>query len=388
MPTTLIIIMQIPLMNQKNKIPSSLVRNKAKTQTKTKISNQYYTPKFQSPPARLYNEYLSSAVFSTPGLNHHLSLPSPVAPFGDESSSSDLISDMSSPGDFVFNEPNSYFPNAGQYNNGNSLMPSTTPKEELQNVFYEEGRPISPAGLPMSATAVGHGLPSPPTSIHNQRRMPVSFIDRGRSQSSGIVVERPPHQAFPPLPLMTKSHSISGPTASPSAVDPLAPPVELDINGRKPRQWRNRKYRCSHCTLVFFDRDLALYARHIEKVEAEYEAYRNSSHGGHGNNSGGGGPEPSGRKFKCPEPTCPWSKIGFVRKLEQQKHYTRKHGNPTFECRFWCPDGKEKFPGCRVCTTHWHADSGNRLRHERAVHGVVWSETYASQVRQQPLPRS
>lgn len=131
--------------------------------------------------------------------------------------------------------------------------------------------------------------------------------------------------------------------------------VQLDYNGRKPRQWRNRKYRCSHCNLTFYDRELASYADHIMQVERD-----------HGS---------SGRRFKCTEPTCHWSKIGFVRKLEQQKHFIRKHGSPTFECRFWSPNGKEKYKGYRVCTTHWHADSGNRLRHERAVHRTVWSES-------------
>ncbi|KAI9212179.1 hypothetical protein DS838_002926 [Geotrichum bryndzae] len=134
--------------------------------------------------------------------------------------------------------------------------------------------------------------------------------------------------------------------------------VHLDCNGRKPRQWRNRKYRCSHCDLQFYDRDLDKYAAHIEHIEM-------TEH-----------PDASGRRFKCPESSCPWSKIGFARKLEQVKHHTRKHGNPTFECRFWAPDGAEKFPGACVCTTHWHADSGNRLRHERAVHGAVWSDEY------------
>ena len=112
---------------------------------------------------------------------------------------------------------------------------------------------------------------------------------------------------------------------------------------------------------MFYDRDLGLYAAHIESVERAAAVAATPTSG-------------SGRKFKCPEPSCAWHKIGFVRKLEQQKHHTRKHGNPTFECRFWTADGTEKYPGSGVCTTHWHADSGNRLRHERAVHGSVWNE--------------
>lgn len=130
---------------------------------------------------------------------------------------------------------------------------------------------------------------------------------------------------------------------------------KLDYNGRKQRQWKNRKYKCSHCDLVFFDHELSTYATHIIKIEKK------------------GGLEASGRRFKCTEPSCHWSKIGFVRKLEQQKHFTRKHGNPTFECRFWKPGKKEKYKGSRVCNTRWHADSGNRLRHERSVHRAVWS---------------
>lgn len=130
----------------------------------------------------------------------------------------------------------------------------------------------------------------------------------------------------------------------------------LDYNGRKPRKWKNRKYKCSHCDLSFYDKDLHLYADHVEKVEKQKD-----------------GQSLTRRKYKCAEPTCPWHKIGFLRKLEAQKHFVRKHGVPKFECRFWCADG-EKFPGAGICTTRWHADSGNRSRHEHAIHGAAFEK--------------
>lgn len=126
----------------------------------------------------------------------------------------------------------------------------------------------------------------------------------------------------------------------------------LDFNGRRLRKWKNRRYQCSHCDLSFYDEDLDEYARHVEEVERLQ------------------GTAATRRKYKCAEPSCPWHKIGFFRKLEARKHYSRKHGIPEFECRFWAGENKEKFPGCGVCTSRWHADSGNRIRHEQAIHKV------------------
>uniref|UniRef100_A0A060T293 ARAD1C23584p n=1 Tax=Blastobotrys adeninivorans TaxID=409370 RepID=A0A060T293_BLAAD len=148
--------------------------------------------------------------------------------------------------------------------------------------------------------------------------------------------------------------SCAAPAPTTSTNEPSTPQSgdgDLDFNGRKHRRWKNRKYKCSHCDLSFLDADLDLYAQHVEHVEKNTE----------------NGILLTRRKYKCAHPSCPWHKIGFLRKLEAQKHFVRKHGVPQFECRFWVPEG-EKFPGCGVCTTRWHADSGNRSRHEHAIH--------------------
>ncbi|KAK7204555.1 hypothetical protein BZA70DRAFT_281108 [Myxozyma melibiosi] len=118
----------------------------------------------------------------------------------------------------------------------------------------------------------------------------------------------------------------------------------VDYNGRRRRIYTKTQFACNHCPRKFSIKDMDEYARHVEEFNIQ-------------------------REFKCPEPSCPWAKIGFQRKLEKDRHFTRKHGVPKYECRFWAGPGKEKFPGAKVCTTQWHADSGNRTRHEKSVHG-------------------
>lgn len=135
-------------------------------------------------------------------------------------------------------------------------------------------------------------------------------------------------------------------------------PVEVDFNGRKHRKWRNRKYKCKHCDEIFYDKNLEEFAAHIQKVEKET-----------------GTTEVAGRHYKCEAPDCLWHIIGFVRKLEAQKHFDRRHGHPKFQCRFWCEGDVEKFAGSKTCSTRWHVDSGNRARHERAVHGQVFEQS-------------
>lgn len=163
--------------------------------------------------------------------------------------------------------------------------------------------------------------------------------------------QQPPPQSPPEKKSITPKYPIPSTSSSSTSSVPTPPSNGLDYNGRKPRKWRNRKYKCSHCGKYFLDQDLHLYAQHIEEIEKQKNGISISK-----------------RKYKCAHPSCPWHKIGFVRKLEAQKHYVRKHGVPQLECRFWSPNG-EKYPGCGICTTRWHADSGNRSRHEHAIHG-------------------
>ncbi|KAK9459076.1 uncharacterized protein V1516DRAFT_616024, partial [Lipomyces oligophaga] len=118
----------------------------------------------------------------------------------------------------------------------------------------------------------------------------------------------------------------------------------IDRNGRRRRVYTKTQFTCSHCPRKFSVTELSLYCKHVQENKIQ-------------------------REFKCPETSCPWHIIGFQRKLERDRHFTRKHGVPLYECRFWAGKGKEKFPGSKVCTTQWHADSGNRTRHERTVHG-------------------
>ncbi|KAK9477339.1 hypothetical protein V1514DRAFT_334151 [Lipomyces japonicus] len=119
---------------------------------------------------------------------------------------------------------------------------------------------------------------------------------------------------------------------------------DVDRNGRRRRVYKKTQFTCSHCPQKFLISDMHTYCQHV--IENNIQ-----------------------REFKCPESSCPWSIIGFQRKLEKDRHFTRKHGVPKYECRFWAGPGKEKFSGSKICTTQWHADSGNRTRHERSVHG-------------------
>ncbi|KAA8915737.1 hypothetical protein TRICI_002119 [Trichomonascus ciferrii] len=200
-----------------------------------------------------------------------------------------------------------------------------------------------------------------PDQVQSQIELPTSVTDiteqvinrevkKQKQSVSNVSTPIPVNTPSSTTSSSTYSNSSSNSTALSSSM-PTPPAVGLDYNGRKPRKWRNRKYKCSHCGISFLDQDLHLYAQHIEEIEKEK-----------------GGIAVSKRKYKCAHPSCPWHKIGFVRKLEAQKHYVRKHGVPQFECRFWSENG-EKYPGCGVCTTRWHADSGNRSRHEHAIHG-------------------
>lgn len=297
-------------------------------------------------------------------------LPTPGSGISDGVSvTSEVYSDISSPSE----DQSSYFPmmqmyqqqSEEQHHHQQQTFPIHSGEDSMFNHYdtapqVQENSPsitisfenslsppvISPLASPLD-NSVLYSPTSPNASTLYRKRLLKARADQQQqyhqknSKKPRASIINPPSLNTPPAPSLNPDGT-----------------VHLDCNGRKPRQWRNRKYRCSHCDLQFYDRDLDKYAAHIEHVEA-------TEH-----------PDASGRRFKCPEQSCPWSKIGFARKLEQVKHHTRKHGNPTFECRFWAPDGAEKFPGACVCTTHWHADSGNRLRHERAVHGAVWSDEY------------
>ncbi|RDW49309.1 hypothetical protein B0I75DRAFT_97223 [Yarrowia lipolytica] len=171
----------------------------------------------------------------------------------------------------------------------------------------------------------------------------------------------PPQPSTTPLPAtvtIKEEHEPPNVSAKPEVVPEVEEPVEVDFNGRKHRKWRNRKYKCKHCDEIFYDKNLEEFAAHIQKVEKET-----------------GTTEVAGRHYKCESPDCLWHIIGFVRKLEAQKHYDRRHGHPKFQCWFWCEGDMEKFPGSKTCSTRWHVDSGNRARHERAVHGQVFEQS-------------
>lgn len=155
------------------------------------------------------------------------------------------------------------------------------------------------------------------------------------------------------------THTHPSPSSSSDSSSENTPPQKsprLDRNGRKPRVWKNRKYKCNHCNSIFHHADLASFAKHIREWERKL------------------GVAAVSRKYKCDDENCEWRYIGFTRKLERDKHFKRKHGHPDIECPFWTNNGQELFPGARVCTTHWHTDSGNRRRHEIAVHGRPWSK--------------
>lgn len=313
--------------------------------------------------------------YVSPNVNQQLFLPAPNPIFDDAGSGSDFMSDLSSPTDSIANDHAGYFPD--QYSVANNAQPAFLPApygpalpgemlsfSPTDPPFLSEQqsgtRSVSPLNADRSMppwVAYPEAFPrasSRSSSVHSRQSM-----SRGRVSHSGSISK-----------LSSSSYNnlnslINNPPAP--SINPDGT-VQYDCNGRKPRKWKNRKYKCSHCNLVFYDRDLDLYAKHIKKVETA--THDDDPHAPTGTNA-------SGRRFKCPDTNCPWHLIGFVRKLEQQKHHNRKHSNPTFECRFWQPNGMELFPGSGPCTTRWHADSGNRLRHERAVHGMVWSEETA-----------
>ncbi|KAG5366675.1 hypothetical protein CJU89_1113 [Yarrowia sp. B02] len=166
----------------------------------------------------------------------------------------------------------------------------------------------------------------------------------------------PPQPSSTPLPsTVTIKEEYEAPAVKEAEPEEA---VEVDFNGRKHRKWRNRKYKCKHCDEIFYDKNLEEFAAHIQKVEKET-----------------GTTEVAGRHYKCEAPDCLWHIIGFVRKLEAQKHFDRRHGHPKFQCRFWCEGDVEKYPGSKMCSTRWHVDSGNRARHERAVHGQVFEQS-------------
>ncbi|CAN6614579.1 hypothetical protein TRVA0_006S00144 [Trichomonascus vanleenenianus] len=221
----------------------------------------------------------------------------------------------------------------------------------------EEWSPVPSSAIPnlnMAMTDYTYIYDIPPAPLETSQGTEPSFFFNTpndlTNNTNPTYSEERPIKFEPASPLDFNFEEPMPEESMPSSL-PTPPGEGLDFNGRKPRKWRNRKYKCSHCTKSFLDKDLDLYAQHVEEVESRE-----------------GGIHLTRRKYKCADPKCPWHKIGFLRKLEAQKHYVRKHGVPRFECRFWSEDG-EKIPGAGVCTTRWHADSGNRTRHELAIHG-------------------
>ncbi|KAK9380315.1 uncharacterized protein V2V93DRAFT_391877 [Kockiozyma suomiensis] len=169
---------------------------------------------------------------------------------------------------------------------------------------------------------------------------PPSYMRRSHSVEALGPHPLSPDIVSPTLSEFTSEH----PTPRSSVNSPSMTDDTVDHNGRRRRIYTKTQFSCNHCSRKFSIKYMDEYARHVEEFSIE-------------------------REFKCPEPSCPWSKIGFQRKLEKDRHFTRKHGVPKYECRFWAGPGKEKFAGANVCTTQWHADSGNRTRHEKNVHG-------------------
>ncbi|KAK9317231.1 hypothetical protein V1522DRAFT_403068 [Lipomyces starkeyi] len=189
--------------------------------------------------------------------------------------------------------------------------------------------------------------------------MPMMFANQRQSSLPGTTVQpltaaQASHpvtiiSTTPCLPTTTmRSHfSSAGTDRTTQGASMTTRPTQnhdIDRNGRRRRVYTKTQFTCSHCPRKFSITDIEVYCRHV--VENTIQ-----------------------REFKCLEPTCPWHIIGFQRKLERDRHYTRKHGVPQYECRFWAGPRKEIFEGAGVCTTRWHADAGNRTRHERNVHG-------------------
>ncbi|KAK9360000.1 hypothetical protein V1504DRAFT_393316 [Lipomyces starkeyi] len=198
--------------------------------------------------------------------------------------------------------------------------PQIDPQSSLMPMMFANQRPSSLPGTavqPLTAAQVSH----PVTIISTTPYLPTTTMP---SHSSPAGTDRTT-QGASMTTRPTQNH-------------------DIDRNGRRRRVYTKTQFTCSHCPRKFSITDIEVYCRHV--VENNIQ-----------------------REFKCLEPTCPWHTIGFQRKLEKDRHYTRKHGVPQYECRFWAGPRKEIFEGAGVCTTRWHADAGNRTRHERNVHG-------------------
>jgi hypothetical protein len=319
---------------------NNIILNEPDQTTQYSVSSNNTDPYSETSSGSFNELYASDG--SSPSMSHAI----------DDNQSSSTLSDNSSSEDFnPMSASQNYFPGlASSYQTSSPTLLDYNGHTQFQDIG---GAPLL-AGQELDLSKIPINFAKPISKPTYDSRM------LSHMRSCSAIDQNMFPLMMGTLPRKSKSISAGSGAGYYSQIQPdpseeNVKTVQLDYNGRKPRQWRNRKYRCSHCNLIFYDRELASYAAHIMQVERD-----------HGT---------SGRRFKCTEPSCHWSKIGFVRKLEQQKHFTRKHGNPTFECRFWSPDGKEKYKGYRVCTTHWHADSGNRLRHERAVHRTVWNES-------------
>ncbi|KAK9352111.1 hypothetical protein V1523DRAFT_414907 [Lipomyces doorenjongii] len=212
--------------------------------------------------------------------------------------------------DYPFIIPNQAF-SATQIDQQSSLMPTT---------FGNQRQPSLPgtAVPPFTAAQVSH-----PVTIISTTPYPSTTTVPSHSSSAGADRTRQGAASMTTRPRRNQ---------------------DIDRNGRRRRVYTKTQFTCSHCPRKFSITNIEVYCRHV--VENNIQ-----------------------REFKCHEPTCPWHIIGFQRKLERDRHYTRKHGVPQYECRFWAGPGKEIFKGAGVCTTRWHADAGNRTRHERNVHG-------------------
>ncbi|KAK9470937.1 uncharacterized protein V1510DRAFT_355493, partial [Dipodascopsis tothii] len=87
-------------------------------------------------------------------------------------------------------------------------------------------------------------------------------------------------------------------------------------------------YRCNHCAGTYTT--MELFHQHIlaEKV---------------------------GRPFKCSEPSCPWSTVGFPNRNECSRHIKHQHEEAKYACSYpWCT---KKF-----------VRKDSRNRHEKLVH--------------------
>lgn len=238
--------------------------------------------------------------------------------------------------DFRMLHPKDTLPNLNSFPDTNGTVPS----------FDNELNPLDPMEVFSNQLAVPYNginddILSFPTMAATEY-LPTALSNVGDSTCTDSTT----HTHHSPSPSSDSSSQNTSQRKSP----------RLDRNGRKPRVWKNRKYKCNHCNSIFHHADLASFAKHIREWERKL------------------GVAAVSRKYKCDDENCEWRYIGFTRKLERDKHFKRKHGHPDIECPFWTNNGQELFPGARVCTTHWHTDSGNRRRHEIAVHGRPWSK--------------